>query len=336
MKMAPTRNHIMKKILILTLLFSTPLFGMNKAELIDAIASDARLSKADSKRALNAYLKIAEKGLHKKGKSTLSGLGTLKCKEKGNRTKCGRIVFNPDSSFVGPLASRYVDSFFDIFVSTMSARANHAQYTCNGIDDDCDGTSDDSISKLRASKDFNSSRSNRALASSALSEYFSQMYKEFNVYDVFSKDPKIREAAMARIKGRIDKATPMLMKVLPTLIPDRIEFQKLAQTGVDSFFDIILETLDDDSDDDGILDDIAKAARLSKADAKRALDGFVSVVSGSLKKGDKVSLIGFGTFSISNRAARTGRNPQTGKEIKIAAKNVAKFKAGKALADTVK
>jgi DNA-binding protein HU-beta len=85
-----------------------------------------------------------------------------------------------------------------------------------------------------------------------------------------------------------------------------------------------------------LVDAIAKEAGLTKADAGSALNAFIGAVTGSLKKGDSVQLIGFGTFSISKRAARTGRNPQTGKEIKIAAKKVAKFKAGKALADTVK
>jgi len=85
-----------------------------------------------------------------------------------------------------------------------------------------------------------------------------------------------------------------------------------------------------------LVDAIAKDAGLSKADAGKALNAFVSNVSGSLKKGNAVQLIGFGTFSISNRAARTGRNPQTGATIQIKAKKVAKFKAGKALADTVK
>ncbi|MCC7331208.1 MAG: HU family DNA-binding protein [Flavobacteriales bacterium] len=85
-----------------------------------------------------------------------------------------------------------------------------------------------------------------------------------------------------------------------------------------------------------LIDAIAKGAGLTKSDAGNAINAFVAAVSKSLKKGDSVQLIGFGTFSVSKRAARTGRNPQTGKEIKIAAKKVAKFKAGKALADVVK
>ena len=84
-----------------------------------------------------------------------------------------------------------------------------------------------------------------------------------------------------------------------------------------------------------LIDAIASNAELSKADAKRALDGFVAATSDALKKGERISLVGFGSFSISNRAARTGRNPQTGKEIKIAAKNVVRFKAGSELSGKV-
>ena len=84
-----------------------------------------------------------------------------------------------------------------------------------------------------------------------------------------------------------------------------------------------------------LVDAIASESGLSKADAKRALDGVTASIEGALKKGDKVSLVGFGSFSISQRAARTGRNPQTGKEIKIAAKNVVKFKAGADLSGKV-
>ena len=84
-----------------------------------------------------------------------------------------------------------------------------------------------------------------------------------------------------------------------------------------------------------LIDAMATDANLSKADAKRALESLTSNVASALKKGDKVALIGFGTFSISARSARTGRNPQTGATIQIKAKKVAKFKAGAALASAV-
>lgn len=84
-----------------------------------------------------------------------------------------------------------------------------------------------------------------------------------------------------------------------------------------------------------LIDAMAADAGISKAAAKAALDSLTSNVTNSLKSGNKVALVGWGTWSVTNRAARTGRNPQTGKEIQIAAKNVVKFKAGAGLADSV-
>ena len=84
-----------------------------------------------------------------------------------------------------------------------------------------------------------------------------------------------------------------------------------------------------------LIDAIAGSAKLSKADAKKALEGFIEVTTKALKKGDRIGLVGFGSFSVTKRAARMGRNPQTGKEIKIKAKNVVKFKAGSELSAKV-
>lgn len=84
-----------------------------------------------------------------------------------------------------------------------------------------------------------------------------------------------------------------------------------------------------------LIDAIAKAADLSKADAGRALDAFVEATTRALKRGDQVSLVGFGTFSVRHRAAREGRNPRTGQTIHIAASKAPAFKAGKALKDAV-
>ena len=80
---------------------------------------------------------------------------------------------------------------------------------------------------------------------------------------------------------------------------------------------------------------VAESAELSKADAGRAVDAMVETVTMALKKGDTVTLVGFGTFSIRKRAARTGRNPRTGATIKIKASKNPAFKAGKALKDAV-
>jgi DNA-binding protein HU-beta len=84
-----------------------------------------------------------------------------------------------------------------------------------------------------------------------------------------------------------------------------------------------------------LIDAIAADANLTKADSKRALDAFIGNVGKALKKGDSVVLIGFGSFKTAQRAARNGRNPQTGKVIKIKAKKVVKFKAGTDLSKKV-
>ncbi|AJE02326.1 HU family DNA-binding protein [Geobacter pickeringii] len=84
-----------------------------------------------------------------------------------------------------------------------------------------------------------------------------------------------------------------------------------------------------------LVDAVAKSANLTKAAADKAVGAFIGAVSDALKKGDKVTLVGFGSFEVSTRKSRTGRNPQTGKEIKIAAAKVPKFRPGKALKDAV-
>ncbi|HLW30796.1 MAG TPA: HU family DNA-binding protein [Aequorivita sp.] len=84
-----------------------------------------------------------------------------------------------------------------------------------------------------------------------------------------------------------------------------------------------------------LIDAMAADAGITKAAAKKSLESFLGNVQNSLKKGNRVSLVGFGSWSVSKRAAREGRNPQTGKTIQIAAKNVVKFKAGSELQGSV-
>ena len=85
-----------------------------------------------------------------------------------------------------------------------------------------------------------------------------------------------------------------------------------------------------------LIEAIASEAKMTKADAKKALEAFVVSTSKAMAKGDRVALVGFGSFSVTKRAARKGRNPQNGKEIKIAAKKVVKFRAGADLAKKIK
>jgi DNA-binding protein HU-beta len=84
-----------------------------------------------------------------------------------------------------------------------------------------------------------------------------------------------------------------------------------------------------------LIDAVASSADLSKATATQAVDAVVDTITESLRKGDSVTLVGFGTFEVRARAARTGRNPQTGEEIQIKASKAPAFKAGKALKDAV-
>ncbi len=84
-----------------------------------------------------------------------------------------------------------------------------------------------------------------------------------------------------------------------------------------------------------LIDAVADSADLSKAAAGRVLDAAIGTITKALKKGDTVTLVGFGTFSVRKRAARTGRNPRTGEAIKIKASKVPGFKAGKALKDAI-
>ncbi|MEC8427381.1 MAG: HU family DNA-binding protein [Pseudomonadota bacterium] len=84
-----------------------------------------------------------------------------------------------------------------------------------------------------------------------------------------------------------------------------------------------------------LIEAVAASADIPKAAAGRAVDAVVEAITGALKEGDQVALVGFGTFSVKERAARTGRNPQTGAPIEIAAANIPSFKAGKALKDAV-
>ena len=84
-----------------------------------------------------------------------------------------------------------------------------------------------------------------------------------------------------------------------------------------------------------LVDAIATSAGISKASAGRALDGAIEAIKGALKKGEEVSLVGFGSFSVDERAGRVGRNPRTGEAITIKAAKVPKFRAGKGLKDAV-
>lgn len=111
---------------------------------------------------------------------------------------------------------------------------------------------------------------------------------------------------------------------------------KLLRIAIESKKDFMIQLEEDISmNKTELIAAVAENAELSKKDAEKALKAFVEVVTEELKKGEKIQLVGFGTFEVSERAAREGRNPQTGKTMSIAACKVPKFKVGKALKDAV-
>jgi DNA-binding protein HU-beta len=343
----------MKYVIIFLLFLGTNAFAMNKGELIEAMAKSSGLSKADSKRALDGFEKSVEKMLRKREDVSIGGFGTIYCKakEKANKTKCG-LSLRMSNTGVKSLVPRYIDNFFTSMTSIMANSVNNKQYLCydgkdndcdgidddcnkNGIDNDCDGTSDSGSTRAR---DYNSSRSNTtSLMLSAMGDGVSSCYKDGNLYEEVYSDKERIIAKNRCVRGIMNSLRTKMKDCEDCLWEEEFEnLSALAKSGIDSFFDIFTEFRDDDSDGDSILvENISKKSGLSKADAKRALDGFVSSVLGALRKGDSVKLAGFGSFSISKRAARTGRNPQTGKEIKISAKNVVRFKAGSELSEKV-
>lgn len=194
---------------------------MNKAELIEQMASEAGLSKSDIKKTLDAFTDATTRALKEGDSAALVGFGSFSVSKRAARTGSG-----------------------------------------NGPADDSSVTFD-SCPEFAAALDLNPGRGDEASAKCR------------------DGDVLIDAEYIARETGR-------------------------------------------DSD-----------RRVSEADAKRALDAFVKTTTKALKKGDRLSLAEFGTFSISKRSARTGRNPKRGKEIQIAAKNVVKFKAGAELSKAV-
>jgi len=200
--------------------------AMNKAELIEAMASESGLSKADAKRALDAFINATTKALKRGDSAVLIGFGSFSISKRSART--GR---NPQSK---------------------SGRPTDSPVTFT------------SCPEFAAALDLNPGKGDEASA-------------------------KCRDADVI------------------------IDAEHIAsETGRDP------------------------ERRLSEKDAQLALDAFINATTKALKKGDRLSVSeGFGAFSISKRSARTGRNPQTGKEIQIAAKNVVKFKAGAELSKAV-
>ncbi|MBT3351512.1 MAG: hypothetical protein HOC91_15630 [Nitrospinaceae bacterium] len=235
--------------------------NISTGQVVNQIAVAANLSKADAKRALEAFISNVSKMLIADGRVVIGGFGTFFV---FNDKKTREVRFKSDSEIMGDIE--------DFWRETNEVVA----FDIDSDDDGLDLTSSDPRVVERNFKVI------RSMLNGRVKEYLGHVTLLYSWFD--------NGAAGAHAK-RMNKAE--------------------------------------------LIEGIASNANLSKADAKRALDGFVNATSGALKKGDRISLVGFGSFSISKRAARTGRNPQTGKEIQIAAKNVVRFKAGSELSGKV-
>lgn len=396
--------------------FASSVAAMNKAELIDAMATDAGLSKADAKRALDGFLSAVSLGLadgSRKG-VFISGFGAFLrvrnevCDAKDNDCN-GRFSCSTDKD-AGYTCNGIVCNGVDL---------NHGlDGFCHGYDNDCDLLVDDeslddvvdfhadvSVENQMGKYVFNywsevilqlanelDKRSNKSYRCSdgtcrdspvyvddglegdnplygcgfmTTSTYWMTVMKD--ILDPDSDDDGLSVGEVKPIDGHVTVLKARLDEDLQTFYK-RCSLSQELEMFVKEFMlqaaDAIvltntpLEGMNDDRkaimaqmsyeliENQRQMDFMHTTNSFRKRDkkslvtspeqvAKRALDSIVSIIVNAIKKGDRVSLVGFGSFSISKRAARTGRNPQTGKEIKIAAKKVVKFKAGADLSKKV-
>ena len=306
---------------------------MNKAELIDAIASESGLSKADAKRALEHLARLSVRVLKKDGAVYVPDLGIFQwgqgledsCRivsadERDGRRRRECVAFFPDAPGDGPIIQTYLENYLS---DAMNEHAADQDYNADCEDKAC-RVGDDRSTTSRATLTVPSHQSMLSI------------YHLFDVPGAFENPPTF--ADIARHWG------PMLGK--------EMEFLGLSGTLSESFVTDMMVSLEGKAEEaqasrkqiqvlktsetTAILkENLGARTKLTPEQVDALLATLSSVVHGQLKKGDKVALIGFGSFSISKRAARTGRNPQTGKAIQIAAKNVVKFKAGADLSKKV-
>lgn len=305
-----------------------PSSRMNKAELIDSIASGADISKADAKKALNAFVSVTSHALKKGDKIALIGFGTFLpskiIKLRGRNPQTGRPIkipakyvvnFYADRFLLNETYHRYIENYWgaigglygdlirDITVTIPEKGINKKFFSSQSFMMDEFGgdlTAEDPLLMVSDNEDD----------VKAYSNYLLENLLKGN--DEYSKSLSHEAAHVIQQKGGT-----LLKSAVLSLLENAQIVKKLY--------------IDEDSEGDGLserqLKNMARKARMSKEKFLKIMKMFTNVVSSTLKKGDKIALEGFGTFSVSKRAARKGRNPQVGKEIQIAAKNVIKFNA---------
>jgi DNA-binding protein HU-beta len=315
-------------LLILSVFFFSNTYAMNKGELVDSIAKDANLSKADAKRALESLTTHVARSLKKGNSVQLIGMGTFSNND-------GQADFDADLPMAKALYPNFVENFWST-VNQMNADAirHHGHVTVlKNREDVLDGDNVGSRAadtiipdRLILSRNFYGTQGH-------FSNAFADILTKESPAKMLGSD---RDSYVEYLAGSMGDAARTLVSSQEIAVKASAENIKNAVLALHSqAIEMERFFLDPDSDNDSV-DDFLRKRKFSEEQSQAFQRSLAKIVTEVLRRDERVSIRGFGTFSISNRAARSGRNPQTGATIQIKAKKVAKFKAGKALADTVK
>lgn len=284
--------------------------SMNKAELIEAMASGADISKADAKKALDSFINTTSNALKKGDRVALIGFGSF---TSGRNPQTGKeIKFTPSKTMSNAafmvFAKSYIDKATPLMMKALKNRGmNNDQTKMMAMLK----TGLKNALKYRGNDPLLRKRPGRVKYSNVTLKRGQIVGK--NVGQSTRLNSAHQKYLNTLIKGAMKSLFNFMEKIASQKGDVNLAGAKLTKKH-------ILRAMEIGIDEDGL---------------NRIYSSITSAFYSAFKKGDKVSIPGFGTFSISKRAARTGRNPQTGATIQIKAKKVVKFKAGKALADRV-
>ncbi len=309
-------------ILLSLIFFSSTAFALERVELEKAIARNAQIETIDATAVVDAMIKFTQKSLKKGERVHFPGFGTFKAAQS--------IEFHPGKELTQILFPRHALNFWanaiiDGCIYDVPATGTHDFATLKFWMGELDRIIDPKEQMLLIS-DYPKERK-------SMQNYLSKRFEESFVYlEKVGLDKEQQAFWRPYIKASLAAVEIFAQELHGEINPDGTE--RKAQL-IDSIAkDANLTKVEMNKAQ--LIDAIAKDADLTKAQAKKALDSFVKTTTGSLKKGDRVQIPGFGTFSPAKRAAERKRNPQTGEQIKIKTKKVVRFKAGSELASTIK
>jgi DNA-binding protein HU-beta len=331
--------------------FILPAQAMNKGELVDAIASDAGLrgiEKSQIKRGMVALASQTAAELEK-GSVLVPYLGIFSVGH-GIDNNCDGIINNPDDAATqgtciefypdvkddGAILSTYLENYLADAMNRHAAAQDHNASRSN--------TSSDAVtdSSCDVGKDGVVDRASITEPSAASMR---DIYQTFDILAAFNNPvqvPEIQKYWSATLSKQMSSlcysaevSNAYVADIMSSFNSEAIRAQEIRKE-IQDIKNKAIAAGGSGSGNDGLLKEAAYAAKLDLKVIQAILITASKIIHQEIALGEQMDLIGFGTFSISDRAARTGRNPQTGATMKVSAQNVAKFKAGKALADTVK